>query len=167
MMRLMDRCLLTFVDRFALRGRPNAKSHFRHYLAGSGTTRMIDTSEILEADPGLQRVIAQTVLAAPQQPSGSHAISQLHYANRDWCFAVGGFTLMWSRIGESVNIEINSRYAWQPHTRRISRLLHATAHRCLDAGAAEFEIVGRPCRLGLAQLHRALDINTPMRKFYI
>ncbi len=81
-------------------------------------------------------------------------VGQSDFSVRDWCNAIGSFTLEWKlvnvRSGGSASLVYLSgtnRYRWHPELPRQSQRVHQAAERLKEFGAREFDIVFKPCVL--------------------
>lgn len=152
--------------------KPVARRHLRHYLTGRGAEVRVDTAALLDDDRGVRETLLHTIAHELRRGRGAGRcpVSQLSYADADWCFALGGLTLDWrARPDGSVAVRFIDRYHWSPADKRISRPLHRAAERMKRRGAAEFDIVGRETRVDRAELAKARlsSGGRAYRRFYM
>lgn len=152
--------------------KPVARRHLRNYLTGHGAEVRVDTAALLDGDRGVRETLLHTIVRELRRgrSAGRCPVSQLSFADADWCFALGGLTLDWrAQPDGSIAVSFIDRYHWSPTDRRISRPLHRAAERMKRRGAAEFDIVGRETRIDRAELTttRLSSGAQAYRRFYM
>ncbi|MDA0178779.1 hypothetical protein OJ997_00605 [Solirubrobacter phytolaccae] len=135
---------------------PLATSFFEHYVAGAGSPRTFDLSEMLTEEPDQRsNLSAEIVSDAGTEGMLRMAFIQGAYRTKKWQYALGGIEQTWFRIRDDaaardenaeradgcalVHIRVEDPYWWHPDDwNRRNPCLHSAMENMKAGGAKEF-----------------------------
>lgn len=149
-----DRTTLEIARAAKLRGQPDANRFLDHYLTGGGKDLEVDTMRLLREDPGVSKLLWETVRAdfAAGLTKGVVPIQQAVFQNQNWRDATGSVNLLWEIQGGDITVWFVNKYRWHPEARRVSQCVHQAADNLKASGAQDYLMVGKRAHFPLSSI---------------
>ncbi len=137
-----------------------------NYFRGNGKEMVIETRKLIISNYVVFNNFFEAISTSINKglTEGSLNICQTDVHDPNYRYSIGSFTINYSLYGESIEINVNSGYNFQPYPDRLTKHLHRWLYSMTTKGyVMNFKIRGNSWTTSFSELASAKVSNTPKR----